>query len=109
MSSVALTSDADTGAALAEFSPSPATKGPAPAASANMQSSWIAPNCVFKLDFSSLVLACVSSPRLKSKTSSESSFRITMEFSHSGADARDAAHKSGTNDGQACGQSCFKI
>ena len=31
----------------------------------------------FKLDFSSLVLACVSSPREKSKTSSLSSLKMT--------------------------------
>ena len=110
MSSVALTSDAETGAAAPEAPPSPPeTSGPAPAASANMHSSWIAPNCVFRLLLSSRVLACVSSPRLKSKTSSESSFRMTIEFSHSGAEARDAAQRSGTNDGHACGQSCFRI
>ena len=109
MSSVALTSDAETGAAPAPPDPSPATSGPAPAASANMHSSWIAPNCVLRLALSSRVLACVSSPRLKSKTSSDSNFRIVIEFSQRAAEALDAAQRSGTNWGQAWGQSCLRI
>ena len=50
---------------------------------------------------------CVSSPRLKSKTSSLSSFRMTMLFSHSGSLVWLAAQMSPMKLGHLCGQSCF--
>ena len=50
---------------------------------------------------------CVSSPREKSKTSSLSSFRMIMLFSHSVWLVLDAPTSSGMNVCHLCGQSCF--
>lgn len=49
----------------------------------------------------------VSSPREKSKISSLSSLRMTMEFSHNGSLVLEAATMSGMKVGHLCGQSCF--
>lgn len=72
-----------------------------------MHSPWMAANSAFRLCFSSRVFAWVSSPREKSNTSSLSSFRMCMQFSHSVSLLFAAATRSGTKLGQRAGHSCF--
>ena len=70
-------------------------------------SSLISPNSLLSELLRSRVLACVISPRLKSNTSSESSLRMCMQFSHITSLIFAAPVRSEMNDGHRCGHSCF--
>ena len=77
--------------------------------STNSHSSWMMGKSVLSAFLSSVIFACVSSPREKSKTSSDSKRRMFMQFSHSDSLCFAAPTRSGTNEPHRCGQSCFRI
>lgn len=75
--------------------------------STKWQSSWMLWNSLLSCALRMRVLACVIAPRLKSKTSSERSLKMCMEFSHRFSDVFDAPTSSGMNAGHLAGQSFF--
>mmetsp|Transcript_33743 Transcript_33743/g.82808 ORF Transcript_33743/g.82808 Transcript_33743/m.82808 type:complete len:324 (+) Transcript_33743:188-1159(+) len=77
--------------------------------STNSHSSWIMGKSVLSEFLSSMILACVSSPRLKSNTSSDSSLRMFMQFSHRLSLCFAAPTRSGMKLAHRTGQSCFRI
>ena len=75
--------------------------------STKWHSSWMLSNSLLSCALSMRVLLCVSSPRLKSKTSSLSRRRMCMLFSHRFSLVLEAPTSSGMKLGQRAGQSFF--
>mmetsp|Transcript_9303 Transcript_9303/g.29576 ORF Transcript_9303/g.29576 Transcript_9303/m.29576 type:complete len:265 (+) Transcript_9303:235-1029(+) len=95
--------------ALSVASVASMSRGRCEAPRTNSHSRKISANSAFSESFIVLIFAVVMASLEKSKTSSESSLRMCMLFSHRISEVREAPQMSPMNDGQLCGHSCFRI